>query len=64
MIDPADQVAVGDVANEQVKAVGNLVEMAVSQPMGWKRAGGDVVRLGAGAARLFVAAVMELPVGF
>ena len=30
VIDPADQVAVGDVANEQVKAVGNLVEMAVS----------------------------------
>ena len=64
VIDPADQVAIGNVANEQVQAVGNLIEMAVSQAMGWQRAGGDVVRLGAGAARLFVPAVMEMPIGF
>ena len=34
-IDPGDQVAFGNVANEQVQAVGNLVEVAVSQAMGW-----------------------------
>ena len=64
VVDPADQVAIGNVANKQVQAIGNLVEMAVSQAMVWQRALCDVVRLGAGAARLFVAAVMELPVGF
>ena len=64
VIDPADQIAVGNVANEQVEAVGNLVEVAVSQAMGWQRAGGDVVRLGAGAARLLVSAGMKIPIGF
>ena len=38
VIDPADQVAVGNVANEQVQAVGNLIQVAVSQPMGWQGA--------------------------
>ena len=38
VIDPADRVAIGNVSNEQVQAVGNLVEVAVSQAMGWKRA--------------------------
>jgi hypothetical protein len=64
VIDPADQVAFGNVANEQVQAVGNLIQVAVSQPMGWKRAGGDMVRLGAGSARLLVPAGMEMPIGF
>ena len=63
VIDPADQVAVGNVANEQVQAVGDLVEVAVSQLMGWQRAGRNVVRLGAGAAGLLVAAVMKMPIG-
>ena len=40
VIDPADQVAVGNISNEQVQAVCKLVEMAVSQAMGWHRAGG------------------------
>ena len=64
VIDPADQIAIGNVANEQVEAVGNLVEVAVSQAMGWQRAGRDVVRLGAGAARLLVSAGVEMPIGF
>jgi len=64
LFDPADQVAVGNVANEQIKIVGKLVEMAVSQAMGWHRAGGDVVRLGAGVFRLLVSAVIEMPIGF
>ena len=56
VIDPADQVAFGNVANEQVKTVGNLVQMAVSQPMGRQRATGNVVRLGASVARFLVSA--------
>ena len=35
VVDPADQVAVGNVSNEQVETVSNLIEMAVSQAMGW-----------------------------
>ena len=30
VIDPADQVAVGNVANEQIQAIGNLIQVAVS----------------------------------
>ena len=30
VIDPGDQVAFGNVANEQVQAVGNLIQVAVS----------------------------------
>ena len=64
VIDPADQVAVGNVANEQVQAVGNLIEMAVSQAMGWQRASRYVVRLGTGVARLVVSSAMKVPIGF
>jgi hypothetical protein len=64
IIDPPDQIAVGNISNEQVEVIGNPVEMAVSQPMGWQRGGRYVVRLGAGAARLLVPAVMKVPVGF
>ena len=63
VIDPADQVAFGNVANEQVQAVGNLIQVAVSQAMGRQRAAGDVVWLGAGAARFLVSAGMEMPIG-
>ena len=64
VIDPADQVAVGNVANEQVQAVGNLIQVAVSQAVSRQGARRDVVRLGAGAARLLVSAGMEMPIGF
>ena len=64
VIDPANQIALGNVANEQVQAIGKLVEVAVSQPMGRKRAGGDVVRLGAGAAGLLIVAGVKSPIGF
>ncbi len=64
VIDPADQVAVSNVPNKQVQAVGNLVEVAVSQPMSRQRASGNVVGLGAGATGLFVAAAMKMPIGF
>src|SRR5208282_6132680 len=55
---------VGNVANEQIQAVGKLIEVAVSQPMGWQRAGADVIRLGAGVVRFLVSAVVKLPIGF
>ena len=64
VVDPADQVPVGDVPDEQVQAVGQLVQPTVPEPMGWQRAAVEVVRLGAGAAGLFVAAAMKLPVVF
>jgi hypothetical protein len=63
IIDPADQVPVGNVSNEQVKAVGKLIQMAVSQPMSWQGTGRNVMRLGAGAARLFVTSIMKVPIG-
>jgi hypothetical protein len=62
VIDPADQVAIGNVANEQIQAIGYLVQVAVFQAMGWQGARRDVVRLGAGTARFLVSAVMEMPI--
>jgi hypothetical protein len=50
VIDPADQVAFGNITNEQVQAVGNLIQVAVSQAVTRQRARRDVIRLGAGAA--------------
>jgi len=64
VIDPADQVAVGNVANEQVQAVGNLIQMAVSQAMGRQGTRRDVIRLGAGTTRLFEPAGVEMPIAF
>ena len=62
LVDPADQIAVGKVANEQVQRIGGLVEVAVAQVMGRQRTAADVIGLGAGPAQLAVAAVVELPV--
>jgi hypothetical protein len=36
--------------------------MAVSQAMGWQRAGGKVIGLGAGLFCLFVSAAMKMPI--
>ena len=44
-VDPADQVAVGNVANEQEKRVGRLVEPTIAQLMGGQGTDVDVVRL-------------------
>jgi hypothetical protein len=63
VIDPLDQVAIGEIPNKQIQAVSHLVQMAVSQPMSWQRAGRDAARLGAGAARLLGAAVVKVPIG-
>ena len=44
-VDPADQVGVGNVANEQEQRVGHLVEPTVAQPVGGQRTCVDVIRL-------------------
>ena len=62
-VDPADQIAVGKVADEQEQRVGGLIEVAVSQVMTWQRTTANVLGLGTGPAALFVAAAMEMPVG-
>ena len=62
-VDPADQIAVGKVADEQEQGVGGLVEVAIPQVMARQRTGANVLGLGTGPAGLFVAAAMEMPVG-
>ena len=37
LINPSHQIAIGNVPNEQIQAIGHLVEMAVSQMMGRHR---------------------------
>ena len=64
MVDPADQIAIGDVANEQVKGIGDLVEVAVAQVMGRQRTAANMIGLGAGSAELLVSAAVEMPVAF
>src|SRR5262245_2042083 len=61
-VDPANQIAIGDVADEQEQAVGHLAEAAVAQPVGWQRAMINMLGFSAGASRLLIAAVMKLPV--
>ena len=62
VVDPADQITVRNVTDEQEQAVGELVEPTVPEMMGWQRALVDVVRLGAGPASLVVPAAMKVPV--
>jgi hypothetical protein len=61
-VDPADQIAVGKVADEQEQGVGHLVEVAVAQVMARQRTAANVIGLGTGAAGLAVAAAMKMPV--
>jgi hypothetical protein len=61
-VDPADQIAVGNVADEQEQAIGGLVEVAIPQVMARQGAAANVIGLGTGAAALFVLAAMEMPV--
>ena len=62
-VDPADQVAVGNVADEQEQGIGGLVEVAIPQVMARQRTSANVLGLGTGPAGLFVSAAMEMPVG-
>ena len=61
-VHPADQIAVGKVADEQEQRIGHLIEVAVAQVMARQRTGANVIGLGTGAAGLFVSAAMEMPV--
>ena len=61
-VDPADQIAVGKVADEQKQAVGGLVQVAVPQVMARQGTAVNVLGLATGPAALFVPAAMEMPV--
>ena len=62
LVDPTDQVAVGNVPNEQVQRIGGLVEAAVAQVMRWQWTAADVIGLGAGPPQLGVVAALKVPV--
>src|ERR1700737_4678317 len=63
MVDPADQIAIGNVADEQEEGVGGLVQAPVSQNVLRQRTASDMIRLGTGPADLVVPTIMEVPVG-
>jgi hypothetical protein len=62
LVNPADQIPIGNVANEQLDGIGGLVEVAVAQVMGREWTAAHVIGLGAGSAELGVSAAMEVPV--
>ena len=53
LVDPADEIVIGDIAHEQEQAVRHLVEAAVPQRVAGQGAGVDVARLRAGADPLW-----------
>jgi hypothetical protein len=61
-VDPADQVAASNVANEQVQGIRGLVQPSVAQPMTGQRAARQVIGLGAGVPGLVVSAAVKMPV--
>jgi hypothetical protein len=61
-VDPADQIAVGDVPNEQEERVGHLVEPTVAQLVGWQGTSVNVIRLRTRSADLVVPTIVEMPV--
>jgi hypothetical protein len=61
-VDPADQVAASDVANEQVQGMRRLVQPTVAQPVVGQWAAWQMVEFGAGVPALVVPAVVKLPV--
>ena len=63
VVDPADQVAVGNVADKEKEAVGGLIEATVAEPMTRHRAGIDVVGFGASEADLVVSTAVKVPIG-
>ena len=62
LVHPADQIAFGNIANEQEQRVGGLVQAAIAQVMGRQRTSADMIGLGTGPADLVVAAAVEMPV--
>jgi hypothetical protein len=62
VIDPADQVAFGNVTDKKKKAVGRLVEPTVTQRMPGHRAGINMVGLRTAEAALVVSAAIIVPI--
>jgi hypothetical protein len=61
-VEPPNEIAAGDVPDEQEKAVGGLVQSAVAQARAGHRARIDMVGLRAGKAALVVPAALIMPV--
>jgi hypothetical protein len=61
-VDPADEIAAGDIAHEQKQAVCRLVEPAVAQIVGRQRASRKMVRFSAAPLDLLIPAMVEVPV--
>ena len=61
-VEPADEITVGNVANEQMQRVGGLVQPTVAQPVVGQWAAWQMVEFGAGVPALVVPAVVKLPV--
>ena len=62
LVDPADEIAIGNIPHEQEQAVRHLVEAAVPQRMAGQGAGVDVAGLRARVGPFVVSAVVEPPV--
>src|SRR6266404_1970094 len=62
LVDPANQITIGNVANKQVERIRDLVEVAVAQVMGRDWTTADVIGLGAGSAELVISTAVEVPV--
>jgi len=63
VIDPADKITIGNVADKEKKAVSGLVEATVAQSMSRQRAGIDVVGFRAGETDLLIPATIKVPIG-
>ena len=61
-INPVDDVATGNVPDEQEQAVRTLIQPAVSEPMPGQRTIGKVIGVGAGLESLVVPAVGKRPI--
>ena len=61
-VDPADEIAIGDIPDEQEEAIGRLVEPAVAQIVGRQGTFRKMIRLGTGLPALPVAAMIEVPI--
>ena len=55
-VDPAREITIGDIANEQVEGKGRLIEPAIAQPILGQRALRQVLGLGAGVMLLAISA--------
>ena len=62
LVNPADQISIRNVTNEQVQRISRLVQTAVAQVMRWQWTAADVIGLGAGPPQLGVVAALKVPV--